>query len=184
MREILFKAKRLNNDEWVEGSLLEQIQDNRGCNYYVEEARVIEHRYYIAEKEVSEHWEGFGMGEHTVTDQQKYLVDPETVCQYTGLKDSNGNRVFEGDIVRYADRLDYGCYTESIENPAEYEGCNYSDIFTTDKVVYGIKHDYPAFDLHDHDFECNALSELNNGDWHYEVIGNIFDNPELLEVGK
>ena len=51
-----------------------------------------------------------------------------------------------------------------------------------DRIIYGIRYDYPTFDLNNHDFECNALSELNNGDWHYEVIGTIFDSPELLEV--
>ena len=159
MREILFKGKRKDNGEWVEGSL----------TYYKEFNG-------FAQIEYLHKWED---GEFTIVRKD---VDPETVCQYTGLKDSKDNKVFEGDIVKYADRLDYERYMESLENPEKDEECNYSDIFTVDEVIYGDFYSYPAFDLDHHDFECNALSELNNGNWHYETIGNIFDNPELLGV--
>lgn len=163
MREILFKAKRLDNGEWVEGHLL-KYDDNK--------ARICESKTDIFCYEKDE----------SIIQTVAHYVDPETICQYTGLKDSKDNKVFEGDIIKYADRYDHECYVESLEAPEEYEGCDYSDIFTTDKVVYGTFYSYPAFDLDNHNFECNALSELNNGDWRYEVIGNIFDNPELLEV--
>lgn len=157
MREILFKAKRKDNGEWVEGGYRhEKIGE------YLTAVFIIENL--------------------TSGVSETHRVDPETVCQYTGLNDSNGTKMFEGDIIKYADRYDYECYVESLENPEEYEGCDYSDIFITDEVVYGIEYDYPAFDLKRHVCEYNVLSELNNGDWHFEVIGTIFDNPELLEV--
>ena len=120
-----------------------------------------------------------------LTNQRKnncHEVIEETICQYTGLKDSNGNKVWENDIIRFADKTDFECYVESLENPEDYEGCDYSNIFEVDKVVYGAEYSYPAFDLYNYHFDCNGLSGLIGDDWHFEIIGNIFDNPELMEV--
>ena len=72
-REIKFKAKRLDNGEWCEGYFYEE----NGNTY------IIENR----QKE--------SMLNRNVT----YEVDPSTVCQFTGLKDSKGNEIWEGDVV-------------------------------------------------------------------------------------
>ena len=110
-----------------------------------------------------------------------YKIDPETVGQYTGLTDSNGNKIFEGDIIRYADLYDYECYLESLDNPEAYSEWDLEAMWTVDAVVYGGDY-YPAFDLHKHGFDANALSELHeSGLYHYEVVGNIHDNPELVK---
>lgn len=115
------------------------------------------------------------------TDDSKRTVIPETIGQYTGLKDKNGTKIFEGDIIRYSDSGEYEMYLESLECPEEYDGINFKNMWTIDEVVYGTATNYPAFDLNRHDWEVNGLSNLSeSGCYFYEVIGNIHDNPELL----
>lgn len=153
MREIIFRGKTEIRERWVVGDLVRWSGDDM-C--------------------ICEAWNSI--------EKKQYAVIPETIGQYTGLKDKNGKRIFEGDIIRYADLYDYNCYLESIDNPEVYDNIDLGNIWTIDEVVYGIKVGYPAFDLNKHDFETNGLSELSeSGQYFYEVIGNIHDNPELLK---
>lgn len=107
-------------------------------------------------------------------------VIPETVGQYTGLTDKNGNKIFEGDIVKaqgfervmlkhwgMKDDADY------LQDKPEYE-------------LYQIKFNEGKFQLFTFRNESGAILNWGqNGDaTTLEVIGNIHDNPELLEVEK
>jgi uncharacterized phage protein (TIGR01671 family) len=131
MREILFRGKRTDTGEWVEGYFCKtRIKDT--C--------------YITQSEG-----GDCCNEYFVD----YEVIPETVGQYTGLEDRNGKKIFEGDILKNEDGYVYdGEYkTEVAYFLGEFCGLGF----------------------------CN----IDPSDFKYcEVIGNIHDNPELLEGNK
>ena len=102
MREILFKAKRIDNDEWVEGYYCKWLRGERIITYSEKETDCI-----IT-------WMSNG-------GMSRY-VDPETICRFTGLYDKNGKKIWENDIVnhngeyapvkfgRYCSCFDYGNY--------------------------------------------------------------------------
>lgn len=131
MREILFKAKRKDNGEWVDGALLQS-----------------EDASYIATSFLCE-------GKGLPLTVAAYEIDPETLCQYTGLMEKNGEKIWENDIV-------------SDERTFILAAVKWFD------------DDYAGWHLYD-----NLIGEqqVTYGSWgECEVIGNVFDNPELLEV--
>lgn len=135
-REILFKAKRKDNGEWVEG-------------YYV----YCRKRHYILP--VLNKAIGFDEREDEWVE-----ADPNTICQYTGLTDKNGKRIWENDIC---DRKE-----------------KYPEIVTYNKGDWQLDYSY-ALGKEKHFCACNLGFYACERKW-VEVIGNIFDNPELLEV--
>ena len=137
MREILFRGKRTDNGEWVQGDLL--------LDQDLEQAQIVWFEYKSTEDGVERYGDGA-------------IVDPETVGQYTGLTDKNGRKVFEGDIVERGDRI------WIIEYDVKY--AKFVMKTFTERGVFWTR----SFDL--------IPSE-----W-CEVIGNIFDNPELLKGGN
>lgn len=91
-------------------------------------------------------------------------VEPSTIGQYTGLKDKNGNKIFEGDIVRIIDKNNKVISIKPIIAEIDWseEYLVYILITTSIKDAFENLGDYLDYDI--------------------EVIGNIHDNPELLEV--
>lgn len=148
-REILFKAKIKDDGEWVEG-------------YYV----YCRKRHYILpilNKEI-----GFDERE-----DEWIEIDSDTLCQYTGLTDKNGRKIWENDIL-----IGYQCPYRSDGNDnyfAEvtwFENCPAFGIYTFKNPksnVCGISEGNTEF-----------MENWNSEDW--GVIGNIFDNADLLEV--
>lgn len=93
-------------------------------------------------------------------------LDNKALMQSTGLKDKNGKLIYEGDIVKFGEF---------------YEEWQYSHI---GKVYWGGEYSYPAFEIQcsTYDFDtCNGLSYIFCEGLSIEVIGNIYENPELFK---
>ena len=133
MREILFKAKRLDNGEWVEGDLIHSFD--------------VENRFAISN--------AAGL----------YEIVPYTICQYTGLTDKNGVKIWENDVVKYEDaEADFEGYHDNVFVNVGKTCITPQGVFFTNRQTV--------------DMDDLWLSECSVD---AEVIGNIFDNPELLE---
>ena len=105
----------------------------------------------------------FGVVTEICTLEMSYQVIPETVGQCTGLKDKNGKPIFEGDIIK----------TKKYGRDIGHSNVNNFDIF---KVIY----EPAVFRLENVRRGFNLVGNGND----FEIIGNIHDNPELLEVEK
>ena len=149
-REHLYKAKRVNWRElpkeewWVEGALFEGKENS----------------YIFTNVKVTDKWENSEIGADVIG----YLVDHETVCEYTGLTDKNGRKIFENDLVSCRKYIGGNWVEYCIE-------CGYVEM----------KHG--AFGLHRKQGYYRPFKDWLE-DYEYEVIDNIFDNPELLEGGE
>lgn len=136
MREILFKGKRKADGEWIFGNLL-RTDDG----IFIIQNHVPYHRL------------------------EKYEVLEETVCQYTGLTDKNGRKIFEGDIVKdilnpIVGIVRYGRYRNTL-NEDGYGG----------HVGFYVEWKEKRYLL-----RKDLVYWINES----EFIGNIFDNPELI----
>ena len=132
MREILFRGKCIDGSGWVEGFYREYKMPL--C--WQHEAQQDGINYFIDEKD---------------SNTSNYVL-PETVGQYTGLKDSNGKRIFEGDILK-----------EKCHNILFLVEWSDESLCYFIKTLKGGR-----------DYLCDI--------WDRDVIGNRWDNPELLEV--
>lgn len=147
MTEILFRGKRVDNGEWIEGSFV-KYTDYDGDKVYL---------IYASNGNPND-------------------IIPETVGQYTGLIDKNGKKIFEGDILQgyqypYLSEGHFNYYAEVIY----FENCPAFGLYTFKNpnldIVNGISSGNTDF-----------MESWESEDW--EIIGNIHDNPELLENEK
>ena len=141
MREVLFKAKRIDNVEWVIG-------------HYIPFGLDVDIHYDIV----------FSKGDYIFCSENQQLIEIniKTLCQYTGLSDKHGNKIFENDILKA-----YGSYELTV-----YWNDGDAMFYAEYK---GTKSGHEDDDNDDYVEACDFIN--------YEVIGNKFDNPELLEKG-
>jgi uncharacterized phage protein (TIGR01671 family) len=137
----LFKAKRVDNGEQIVGGL-------------VKYGFVGKEKYYIIPDYAS--------------DLYAIEIDPNTICQCTGLTDKNGNLIWENDIVK--DLFSDAC--------AQIKYGSYQSCFDSTKTEHvGFYVDWSG--------KCAKRYRKDLGYWinmvNAEVIGNIFDNPELIK---
>lgn len=144
MREILFKAKQKDwrdlpkESWWIEGYYAMMGKGNLIRHYIVQNCALT--------------------GLFSDPEENMYFndveIDPEALCQYTGLTDKNGNRIWENDIIKH-------------------------EISDTIGTVKWYQEDYVGWCVDDTIIdEQQFTDEMWN---ECEVIGNIFDNPELLK---
>lgn len=130
----LFKAKRIDNGEWVQGNILLDIEKNKPSETY----RI----YPVDHVDICR------------------IVDETTICQCTGLKDKNGKLIWENDIS------------------------SYSDLITGDKKIICIEWNKMQASFVRKYRSPMGLQYIYIDEYiasRMEIIGNIFDNPELLE---
>nr|DAH34040.1 MAG TPA: YopX protein [Caudoviricetes sp.] len=151
MREILFKAKRIDNGEWAEGYYTE-------CNG----------KTFIG-IDISIYSDIFEVFCTPVI--RWFEVDPKTICQFTGLYDKNGKKIWESDIISYQ-RDNDDCPFPNKDTKKRFGKVFYQGFRSTFAIGMG----------------KNGSRSINDDLWKYvqngnrvEVIGNQFDNPELLQ---
>lgn len=153
-REIKFRGKRLDGQGWAFGSYIEAELNNGIAHEIVPYKR----------------------GEPVVE------VDPETVGEYTGLKDTNGRDIYEGDIID----INYKYYACGINGVIPDQDCACLGVVIYDQYTAAyelrlIKAEYPI-DVKGYDEEYSLNLDSFDLDGGIELCGNIHDNPDLLET--
>ena len=162
MREILFRGKRVDNGEWAVGNLMASDDALEGYEAIII-PRVNSDIY------TSEVKSDLGICKW-------YIVDQKTVCQYTGLTDKNGQKIWENDIVEDAS-FDW----KEIEAEPYVSGVVKFKKGTYDSGIY----EYNGWVVEEKNGNVDhtpllQYEEDENRRCGYRVLGNIFDNPELL----
>lgn len=131
MRDIKFRGKRVDNGEWVEGNLI-QRQNACGDSFF----------------------QIFKLANNPDESSFTFEVITDTVGQYTGLKDKNEKKIYEGDFLKYISK-----------------GINYDFVFFEDgcfKIMQSKIKTIRSVSYHLEKYKC-------------EIIGNIYENLELLK---
>jgi uncharacterized phage protein (TIGR01671 family) len=155
MSEILFRGKRVDNGEWVYGDLFQGVSPHDRQPYSI----ILTDEKYDAEGHLPK---DIALGFHS---DEVFIVDANSVGQFTGLTGKNGKEIYEGDILVWG----------------ESDNKSLPLIVNFKHGAFGYKYSEDWF----HSFAGNTNFSFNpfNTDIRFEIIGNIHDNPELLKGG-
>lgn len=159
MNDIIFrgKDKRIDNRHMIEGILL-NLQEST----------------YIVPPNLTCTYDPY---DEVINGLPVIEVDPNTIGRFTGITDRNSVRIFEGDIIKWHDNTELSvggqiaeiCYGKYIDADSHFD----------DVYLLGF-----YFKLFDKDKTCATISWLDEYKNDFDIIGNIYDNPELINGGK
>lgn len=161
MREILFKAKRIYDEAWVVGYYVYHIK--RTICAFNDKVEPEDEQHVIMQDGFSD----WNMPRDTV----HYDIDPNTLCQYTGLKDKNGKKIWENDIVELYDTNNNYKWKAIVK-------------FGNPNATYNWGYQLHPIGEYKVNTDILLWVEMEDTGTICEVIGNIFDNPELLNADK
>lgn len=152
MREILFRAKAINRDRGYH-----RTSYKNGDWVYGLITRLYDERFENLPAEMTD-----------ITGVSGIEVDYKTIGQYTGLKDKNGKRIFEGDLVHFPDCVNCSCGSGDYEETSSIGVVDYDE----DVMCFYFSQRY-SVEMEDFNVKNGCMTEV-------EVVGNVFDNPELV----
>ena len=162
MRKIKFRGQRVDNKEWVYGSYTQMREEDHNECFRTEPHKTY-HRIW--------QWEA---GDWNMGGYANYEVIPETVGQFTGLKDKNWVEIYEGDIFHLGDKnITYTVVWHDTGLRGKQNGAsNYVGI------EHWKRHIEIIGNIHDKNKQKQALIDMMRGDEELELYD---DNPELLK---
>ncbi|CIS33163.1 TPA: hypothetical protein VTM85_001902 [Streptococcus pneumoniae] len=110
--------------------------------------------------------------------------DDIELMQSTGLKDKNGKEIFEGDILKFNDEWNEYCHEGYVDGSVE--GVNYVEVVKGEACFEFGKTRYPESSLfiYMEDEHLSFAELVKDKDFGFEIVGNVYENPELLEVNE
>lgn len=125
--------------------------------------------------------EEFELNDTLMNDYITAYPDEIELMQSTGLFDRNGKEIFEGDILKFNDEWNEYCHEGYVDGSVE--GVNYVEVVRSEICFEFGKTKYPDSSLFIlmEDEQLNFKDFIKSEDFEFEIIGNIYENPELLE---
>ncbi|MGP0510001.1 YopX family protein [Streptococcus pneumoniae] len=128
--------------------------------------------------------EEFELNDTLMNDYITAYPDEIELMQSTGLFDRNGKEIFEGDILKFNDEWNEYCHEGYVDGSVE--GVNYVEVVRSEICFEFGKTKYPDSSLFIlmEDEQLNFKDFIKSEDFEFEIIGNVYENPELLEVNE